>query len=145
MREASADVARSMSPRPASTRPHENRQCRPWRCAHDPRRLRRLCLDLPEVEEKLTWGEHPTFRVRDKIFAILGGEGDATVRLKATKEAQAALVGSEPETFSVPAYVGHHGWVRVDLERVDPEELRELVIEAWLLTAPKRVARQLEL
>ena len=107
--------------------------------------LRRLCMDLPEVEEKLTWEDHPTFRVRDKIFAILGAGDDASVRLKATKEAQAALVGSEPETFSVPAYVGRHGWVRVDLGRVDPEELRELVVEAWLLTAPKRLARQLEI
>ena len=31
------------------------------------------------------------------------------------------------------------------LERVDPEELRELVTEAWLLTAPRRLAKQLDL
>jgi hypothetical protein len=29
--------------------------------------------------------------------------------------AQAALIGSEPEVFSMPAYVGIHGWVAVDL------------------------------
>jgi hypothetical protein len=95
-------------------------------------------MALPQTREKLTWDVHPTFRVREKIFAILSEDG-SSVRLKATREAQAALVGSEPETFFVPAYVGRHGWVGVRLGRVDPEELGELVEEAWRLTAPKRI------
>ena len=64
-----------------------------------------------------------------------------SVTVKASKEAQAALVGSEPETFSVPAYVGQHGWVAVRLEWVDPEELAELIDEAWRATAPKRLVK----
>jgi hypothetical protein len=100
---------------------------------------RTLALALPEAEEKETWG-HPTFRVRDRMFMTLAAEGGhATV--KATKDAQAALVGSEPETFYVPAYVGQHGWVGIVLDRVDPEELAELVEDAWRMTAPKRVVR----
>jgi hypothetical protein len=104
--------------------------------------FRALALALPEAEERETWG-HPTFRVRDKMFAAMAADG-RSASVKATREAQAALVGSEPEVFSVPAYVGVHGWVGVDLGRVDPEELRELVTEAWLMTAPKRLARTLE-
>jgi hypothetical protein len=102
--------------------------------------IRRLALALPEAHEVLTWGDHPTFRVRKKIFAILSAD-ERSVRLKATHEAQAALVGSEPETFFLPSHVARFGWVGVDLERVDPEELRELVEEAWRLTAPKRTVR----
>jgi hypothetical protein len=104
--------------------------------------VRRVALSLPEAEERETWG-HPTFRVRGKMFATLASDG-ARASVKATKEAQAALVGSDPEVFSVPAYVGHHGWVAIDVGRVDPEELRELLIEAWLMTAPKRLAREYE-
>jgi len=100
---------------------------------------RRLALSFPETEERETWG-HPTFRVRDKMFATLD-EAGTQMTVKATKEAQAALVGSEPETFSVPAYVGQHGWVTARLDAVDPEELAELVEEAWRMTAPKRVIR----
>jgi hypothetical protein len=37
-----------------------------------------------------------------------------------------------------------HGWVGVDLRRVDGEELRELVTEAWLMTAPKRLTRDFD-
>jgi hypothetical protein len=104
--------------------------------------FRAIALALPETEERETWG-HPTFRVRDKMFAAMATDG-RSASIKATKEAQAALVGSEPEVFSIPAYVGHHGWVGVTLGKVDPDELRELITEAWLMTAPKRLARELE-
>ncbi|MEN3284199.1 MAG: hypothetical protein V7607_5339 [Solirubrobacteraceae bacterium] len=104
--------------------------------------LRRIALALPEAEERETWG-HPTFRVRNRMFATMATDG-RSASIKATKDAQAALVGSEPATFSIPAYVGQHGWVGVVLAKVDPEELRELITEAWLMTAPKRLARELE-
>jgi hypothetical protein len=104
--------------------------------------FRTIALALPEAEERETWG-HPTFRVRDRMFAAMATDG-RSASIKATKQAQAALVGSEPGTFSIPAYVGHRGWVSVALANVDPQELRELVTEAWLMTAPKRLARTLE-
>ena len=100
---------------------------------------RRLALSLPEAVEKETWG-HPTFRVRDRMFMTMDDDG-RRVTVKATPEAQAALVGSEPETFSIPAYVGRHGWVAVALDSVDPQELAELVEDAWRMTAPKRLVR----
>jgi hypothetical protein len=103
---------------------------------------RRLALSFPEAEERETWG-HPTFRVRGKMFMTMATDGTSAT-VKATREAQAALVGSEPETFSVPAYVGQHGWVGIALDRVDPEELAELVEEAWRMTAPKRLVRAFE-
>jgi len=37
--------------------------------------------------------------------------------------------------------VGRFGWVRVDLDAADPDELRSLVVEAWRRTAPKRVVK----
>src|SRR5215216_905289 len=75
--------------------------------------LRQAALSLPEAVERETWG-HPTFRVRNKMFAA-------------------------PETFGVPAYVGRHGWVSIQLATADPAEVRELLTEAWRQTAPKRL------
>ena len=101
--------------------------------------LRQVVRSLPEAEERETWG-HPTFRVRDKMFATLSDDGrQATV--KATREEQAALVAAAPETFGIPAYVGRHGWVSVRLATVDPVELAELLVEAWRHTAPKRLVK----
>jgi hypothetical protein len=101
--------------------------------------FRAVALSLPEASERETWG-HPTFRVRDKMFATLAADG-STASVKSTLPEQQSLVQAEPETFSVPAYVGVHGWVGFRLATVDPEEMRELVIEAWRMTAPKRVVR----
>jgi hypothetical protein len=101
--------------------------------------LRELALGLPGAQERETWG-HATFRVRDKIFVILGDDG-ATARLKATPEDQAELVAADPETFGVASHVGRYGWVTVRLDRVDPDEMRELVLEAWRRTAPTRAVK----
>jgi hypothetical protein len=99
--------------------------------------FRNVVSSLPEAEERETWG-HPTFRVRDKMFATLSDDGrSATV--KAAREEQAALVAAAPDTFGVPAYVGRHGWVGIQLATVDPTELHELLVEAWRRTAPKRL------
>ena len=114
----------------------------------DLRRLRRICLALPEATEKETWGD-PTWRVRDRIFAMQKGNyegGRPSVWLKAAEGAQAALVGSDPHRFFVPPYVGHKGWVGVYLDDppVDWDELGELVEESYRLAAPKRLAARLD-
>jgi hypothetical protein len=44
-----------------------------------------------------------------------------------------------PGTFFVPPYVGPSGWVGVHYHTVDRDEMRELLTEAWRLTAPKRL------
>ncbi|MET4610673.1 hypothetical protein ABIC28_001651 [Rhodococcus sp. PvR044] len=102
--------------------------------------VRALMLALPEAEEIVvdSWGNQPTFRVRKKMFAMVG-YGAPTACLKATRDDQAALLAQDPETFLVAPFFGRWGWIDVVLDRVDPQELAELVEEAWRLTAPKRV------
>ncbi|MFL5675933.1 MAG: MmcQ/YjbR family DNA-binding protein [Chloroflexota bacterium] len=101
--------------------------------------VRAIALGLPLVEEIVTWDVDITFRVRKKIFAI-GGEGSDRVSIKASPGSQADLIDLDPQTFSPAPYVGRYGWVTADLSRIDPEMLRSLLVEAWRLTAPKRLA-----
>lgn len=100
-------------------------------------------MALPEAEEILTWETDITFRIRGKIFAI-GGEGADRVSIKAGLETQSELIDLDPETFASSAYVGRFGWVTVDLGRVEPGLLANLLREAWRRTAPKRLAATLE-
>jgi hypothetical protein len=72
------------------------------------------------------------------MFATLSDDG-RMASVKATRQEQAALIAADPRTFGVPDYVGRHGWVSVELATVDPQELRELLVEAWRQTAPKRL------
>ena len=105
----------------------------------DVARLRALALGLPEVQERETWG-HPTFRVGDKMLLTLAEDGSGGT-VKATLADQAELVGQDPEAWSVPPYVGRHGWVGFVTARVDAADLEPLVVAAWRSTAPKRLVR----
>ncbi|MHB1445423.1 MAG: MmcQ/YjbR family DNA-binding protein [Acidimicrobiales bacterium] len=108
-------------------------------------RLRRICLALPEAEEK-PFGGHtaPSFRVRDKLFVMTSEDG-TTMNCKGAPGVQQALVASDPDRFFVPRYTGKNGWIGVCLDvQQDWGEIAELVEESWRRTAPKKLAAQLE-
>jgi predicted DNA-binding protein (MmcQ/YjbR family) len=104
-----------------------------------------MCLALPEAIEKETWGD-PTFRVRDKIFAMQRtGDGRNSVWCKAPPGVQELLVGSAPEQFFVPPYVGHNGWVGVRLDiDIDWDEVADIIEASYRMTAPKRLITLLD-
>lgn len=110
-------------------------------------RVRKICLALPEGTEKEAWGS-PTFRVRDKMFAMYldnhHGDGRLALWLKSTREEQELLVGADATNFFVPPYVGHKGWLGVHLDRgLDWDEIADHVAAAYRLAAPKRLLAQL--
>ena len=94
---------------------------------------------FPEAEEVETWGE-ATFRVRGKIFCILGSDG-LRASVKATPEQQVELLALAPAVYSFAPYVGRHGWVSIQVPAADAGEVAELLEEAWRLTAPKRLVK----
>ena len=109
-------------------------------------RLRKLCLALPEAHEVEAWGA-PTFRVRNKLFAMYAaagnhhGDGRAGVWLKAGAGNQQLMVRAAPKRFFVPPYVGPSGWVGVYLDgAADWAELKDLLQDAYRIVAPKRLA-----
>ena len=99
--------------------------------------MRTIALSMPEAEERETWGE-ATFRVRNKIFAMLGGDGKRA-SIKATRDEQQALIEEDPGAYFYPEYVGVHGWIGVVVSKADRAQVEELLTEAWRMTAPKRL------
>lgn len=108
-------------------------------------RVRELCLSLPEAAEKAFGGhEAPSFRVRDKLFVMTAEDG-GSMTMKAPPGEQAALVEADPDTFFVPAYVGHKGWIGILLRPdLDWAHMAELIEDSYRLTAPKRLSAQLD-
>jgi predicted DNA-binding protein (MmcQ/YjbR family) len=108
-------------------------------------RLRAICLNLPQATEKEAWGD-PTFRVRDKIFAMeKRGDGRISVWCKAPAGSQEVLVGADPDRFFVPPYVGHKGWIGMRLDqRPDWVEVAVVVRRSYRLIAPKKLAALLD-
>jgi hypothetical protein len=104
--------------------------------------LPKVMLGLPGVEEHEGWAGQPVFKVRNKSFAYLSEDGTRLL-LKALREEQEALVAEDPEVYSPSWASGRFAWLEVDIAAADDHELRELVTEAWRLTAPKYLAAQL--
>jgi len=110
-------------------------------------RLRQICLTLPEATERLSHGE-PTWFVQGKRVFVMYADHHHDDRLAfwcaAPAGVQEALVGSEPERFFVPPYVGGRGWLGVWLDvPVDWEDVEGLVADAYRMVAPERLIRQL--
>jgi predicted DNA-binding protein (MmcQ/YjbR family) len=121
---------------------HRASKTRPGEPAYDRAlaKLREICLALPETTEVVAWG-HPTFRVKDKIFAGFGIEdGRVILGFKADGLEQQELVETEPDLYYVAKYVGKHGWVsmRVDGE-VDWKRVKEHVLGSFRRIAPAKL------
>jgi hypothetical protein len=111
-------------------------------------RLRTLCLGLPEVTERLSHGE-PTWFVRGKKTFVMFADHHHDDRLAfwcaAPPGAQEAVVGSEPDRYFRPPYVGPRGWLGVWLDvPVDWDEIADLVDDAYRAVAPKRLIADLD-
>lgn len=109
------------------------------------KRLRELCLALPEAHEVKAWGE-PTFRVKNKLFAMYAaadnhhGAGRPAVWIKAEDGEQELRIAADPERFFRPPYVGPSGWVGVQLDgRVSWKMVEEMLAAGWRLVAPKKL------
>ena len=99
---------------------------------------RALALSLPEAVESSHF-DTPDFRVRGKIFATLPGPDRMVVRIDPAD--QAVLLAAEPATFSpCPGAWGLKGWTIVQLGAVDPDVLRDLLVDSWRRLVPRKVA-----
>jgi hypothetical protein len=117
--------------------------------------VRRIALALPEATEQDLHGWQ-SWRVRGKLFAWerplgksdLRALGDAAPEgpiLGARVEhvgVREALIADDPDVFfTIPHFEGYPA-VLVLIERIALEVLEEVIVEAWLARAPKRLARE---
>ncbi len=111
--------------------------------------VRRIALALPETNERLSHGM-PTFFIRDKkVFCNCvndhHGDGHVGIWVAAAPGVQEELVSQEPHRFYRPPYVGHRGWLGVDLRvDVDWDEIAQIIEDSFRLVAPKTVVKQLD-
>jgi hypothetical protein len=94
--------------------------------------------ELPEVDRS-TWYATPALKVAGKGFARLREDGALVVMVDVLE--REALMQSDPETFYITPHYQDYPAMLINLERVDPEELRELLIESWRIKAPKKLLR----
>jgi hypothetical protein len=116
--------------------------------------VRRIAMALPETSERLS-RENRQWRVKDKLFVwerplrrtdleALGDRAPAGAILGARVEhqvAKEALLADESGVyFTTPHFDGYPA-ILARLDAIGLDELNELIVEAWLVRAPKRLAR----
>ena len=100
---------------------------------------RAIVATLPRSYEALVRDE-VRFRVGRVVYAAFYGD-DTIMGFAFPKEEREALVASEPDKFLLPRPSDmRYRWVCVRLEAIDIDELQELLLDAWRMCVPKKVA-----
>ncbi len=103
--------------------------------------MRAIALSLPRTEEHLI-RQYVKFRVGRIVYASVSPD-EELMGFGFPREERAELLAAEPEKFLPPMPSDErYQWLRVRLAAIDEAELRELVVDAWAMVVPKRVARE---
>jgi hypothetical protein len=101
--------------------------------------VRQVALSLPRTTEGLV-KDHVKFRVGRIVYASISPD-ETLMGFGFPREERAALVAAEPGKFVMPARSDErYNWVRVRLAAIGKAEMTELVVDAWRMVVPKRVA-----
>jgi hypothetical protein len=104
--------------------------------------VRRIASSLPRTTEAVV-RDRVKFRIGRIVYLALSRD-ETLLGFAYPKEERAGLVAAEPEKFLMPVPSDErYNWVRVRLAAIDEAELEELVVEAWRMCVPKRVAAAL--
>ena len=106
--------------------------------------VRAIALSLPGTSEE-QWYQTPAYKVAGKGFLRLRteAEGGLVVFVSDMGEKEALLTSNPDSFFTMPHYDGYP-IVLVNLDKIDHDELRELITDSWLIKAPPKLRRQFE-
>ena len=103
--------------------------------------VRAIASTLPRSYEALV-RDRVKFRVGRIVYLALSPD-ETVMGFAFPREERVALVASEPDTFLMPVRSDErYNWVRVRLAAIDNGQLREIVLDAWRMVVPKRVAAE---
>lgn len=103
--------------------------------------IRPLASNLPRAYEAVV-RDRIKFRVGSIVFLSFSRD-EQLMGFAFPKEEREDLVASRPDTFQLPRQSDmRYNWVVVRLSQIDLDEMRELVVDAWEMVVPKRVARE---
>jgi hypothetical protein len=103
--------------------------------------VRAVLAQLPRSSEVLVH-DRVKFRVGQIVYVAFS-QDETEIGFAFPKEERAALVAARPDVFFLPreSELRFH-WIEAWLDALDPDEMRELVLDAWRMVVPQRVARE---
>jgi hypothetical protein len=105
--------------------------------------VREVARPLPRSEEHLI-RDYVKFRVGKIVYASISPD-EMTLGFGFPKEERAALIASRPDVFLMPRLSDQRfQWINARMTALDKDEMRELIIDAWRMVVPKKVAAALD-
>ena len=103
--------------------------------------VRAVLARLPRSSEVLV-RDRVKFRVGQIVYVAFS-QDETEIGFAFPKEERAALVAARPDVFFLPreSELRFH-WIEAWLDALDPDEMRELVLDAWRMVVPQRVAQE---
>jgi hypothetical protein len=95
--------------------------------------VRRIALELPEVEESTAYGS-PAFKVRGNLLACIPVNKSAepdSLGVRIDFEQRAELLSGAPDVYYLTDHYANYPAVLVRLSRIQPDALRDLLRAAW--------------
>ena len=101
--------------------------------------VRAVAMSLPRTEEHLI-RDYVKFRVGKIVYASVSPD-ETRLGFGFPKEERAALIDSRPDVFLLPKLSDQRfHWINARMDALGADEMRELVIDAWRMVVPKKVA-----
>jgi hypothetical protein len=119
--------------------------------------IEELAMALPQVQKALAWGDRPAYQVNGRSFVIHRGPRkdavdeatgkrleDVVMIVVPGPEDKEAILGSGPPWFTTPHFDGYNAVLvrEAHLGQLTRTELAEVIEDAWLARAPKRLAKE---
>jgi hypothetical protein len=103
--------------------------------------VREFAIELPRTTEAFVRGR-VKFRV-GRIVYLAFSKDETLMGFAFPREERPLLVETYPEKFMMPRQSDlRYNWVVARVDAIDDEEMRELVLDAWRMVVPKRLARE---
>jgi hypothetical protein len=99
--------------------------------------VREIARGLPGTVEGTSYGT-PALRVGKSLFARKHEDGESLV-IKIDYDQRSLRMRADPETFYITEHYRNYPWMLVRLANVEPDDLRDLLEDAWRHSAPKRL------
>jgi hypothetical protein len=102
--------------------------------------VREIARELPGAVEGTSYGT-PAFKVGKNLFVRQHQDGESLV-VKIDHDQRSMRIKADPETFYITDHYLNYPWILVRLAKVEREDLRELLGDAWKLSAPARLVAE---
>ena len=105
--------------------------------------FKKIALSFPEAHEKPSYGA-PAIFVAKKFFTRLRAQDNSVVFIVADLPTRDMMLELDPKTYFITDHYKDYPSVLVRMERITPDELKQMLERRWRMIAPKKLIKAID-